>query len=255
MKVGEVKLQPPKILLWGALGTGKTLLALTVGRAGIVYDLDGGLRSAQTFKDKFSVARLEVEAKQCLEDDPGKATAFVKFKSYLQSAMAECQAGTFPWEVIVIDSLTVLSEVCLRYVLSMSGKLNKPPERQHWGMRDGELEQVLLTIKAIPRTVILIGHQQTNDDEKTKTSTIEIAMQGRKFPPRIGPKFDEILYVRSAGAGRFTIQTSATAMIAVRTRGQLPDGTDVNLGMPEILRLLGSPLKNGVGTVPAPVVK
>ena len=58
MKVSDLQKNepPPNILLYGEVGCGKTILALTLGEHAQVIDVDLGLRSGYSLKDEFTDA-------------------------------------------------------------------------------------------------------------------------------------------------------------------------------------------------------
>jgi len=61
MKLSDIKTKPPKILLIGNYGSGKTCFATTGGKYVQVIDLDEGLISAKTLKDNFTETRSEID--------------------------------------------------------------------------------------------------------------------------------------------------------------------------------------------------
>lgn len=241
MKLKDLPLHPPKILLTGDPGAGKTGLALTLGKHARIIDLDNGLRVGLSLKDKFYEARNEVDVYACWEDNPKKAFAFQKARSYIESLGGELSSGKSEVRALVVDSLTTLGEFCLRYVLSNANRLGKSPERQEWGIRDIELQNLFVAIRALPIVVVLTAHlQRSIEDDVTKCT---LSLPGTKFPPRIPAYFDEIWVqqVRLLGGDKreYRLLTQSTSTLTARSRDNLPDGTDVNLGLPEILRRIG----------------
>ena len=72
---------PPKILIYGDVGCGKTVLALTLGEGAQILDCDMGLRSGFSLQDDFTDARRAVDVKQFPETGmPKIAIAFPKMK-------------------------------------------------------------------------------------------------------------------------------------------------------------------------------
>ena len=208
MKLSEAVKHPPKIILAGNPGSGKTALALTLGEGTTVIDLDDGLLTGMTLKDAFFERRQQVEVKPCKEDNPNKALAFAKAMSYVRGMSDECLKGKPPCRGLVIDSLTTLAEGAMRYVMSNNGMLGQHPQIQHWGLRDLELQNFFLTVYSLPMVVVLIVHLQTVQEEGdvraavgpdgrmkmeliTKTK-FKIALPGKAYPPKLPPRFDEL---------------------------------------------------------------
>lgn len=241
MKLKDLPSHPPKILLTGDPGVGKTAFALTLGKHARVVDLDDGLRVGRSLRDGFYEARNEVDICPCWEEDPKKATAYSKARSYIGSQGSELKTAKNPIKALVVDSLTTLGEFALRSVLSNNGRLGKQPEIQDWGIRDIELQNILVALRALPIVVVLTAHlQRSTEDDTTKCT---ISLQGAKLPPRIPSYFDEVWVqqVRLLGGEKreYRLLTQSTNTYQARTRAGLPDGTDVNLGLPEVLRRIG----------------
>ncbi len=90
MKLREMTKKYWKIILFGAVGVGKTGLALTLGSKAQVLDMDDGLITGQSMQDEFTKDRLEVDVKTAYEEKLTTATAFPKAKLLAQFAeMAE----------------------------------------------------------------------------------------------------------------------------------------------------------------------
>lgn len=242
MKLSEIKKHPPKIILAGEPGSGKTAFALTLGEGTTVIDLDDGLLTGQTFKDQFFARRQQVEVKWCKEEDPGKALAFGKALSYIRGISDECLKGKPPCRAVVVDGLTVLAEMCMRSILGNANMLGKHPQLQHWGLRDLEMNNFLTTLYSLPMVVVLVTHLQQTEEEGGNT-VYKIALQGKALPPQLAPKFDEIWLAKTRrGAGGktdYTIETQGSVMFTTRSRANLPSPQDMNLGLPALLVKMG----------------
>ena len=239
-------MKPPKILLYGQFGTGKTMFTLTGGKRAQVIDLDDGLRSGLTYKDEWQGARIAAinNALSCHEDNPNTATAFSKAQSYIRSILDQCLAKKYPYDILVIDSLTTMSEYCMRSILNTNGMLGKNPQIQHWGLRDIAFKELLITIKAMPIVVILLAHIQS--DEIDGVPTVSPAIAGKQLPPMLFSQFDEILYIKvrtiAQGKTEYIIQNQGTGSVLARTRSNFPDFYNVNNGLPKLLELMGHKL-------------
>jgi len=244
MKASDLERKPPKILLYSGAGTGKTAFVSTLGEILQLYDLDDGVTTLVTLDDKFSDLRKSVDVKQCLEIDPTKAMAFKKLKSHLQEVSKACALGNYPFKALAIDSFTALADYALRSAKYNSGKLAEPrislPE---YGIAFSELENVVLTLRSLPIITIIIFHEMyvgvTGGVDADEAHTLEIAIPGKQLPYKIPRFFDEIWYldVRRRGGGKSErrLLTTKSPTIRARSRLNVPDGTNINVGLKQIL--------------------
>ncbi len=253
MKLSSLIIKPPKIILAGSHGTGKTALLTTLGSDVQILDLDQGLRTALTYKDSFSDQRSQIDYIPCYDTNPTvKADAYRIFKEELLKILNKCNAKTYPFKVLGIDSFTTMCDACQRYILGNANKLNitKPGEGMttpEWGVYINEIEGAVQIIKAMPIPVILLAHTIFEGGETiggvTTARTIELAIPTKKLPPRIPTHFDEVWYakVKDLGGGKtsFCIQTKRDTLFAARTRCNIGTDIDMNLGMRKILSMLG----------------
>ncbi len=238
--LNKLKLHAPKILLMGQFGTGKTLWATTLGSKCLVLDLDNGLRSALTFKDKHFNERQLIDVKTCWEEDANRATAFSKFASYLKSIGEECRQNKFERQALIIDGYTSLADFSVRDVLARNGLLGKAPQIQHWGLAFIQIEQVLMELRSLPIVVVMIAHiRRVEVKEETK---YEIASPGQKLPDKIPPYFDEVWVTEIKGSGsnqKYVCKTKGTSVVPCRTRGNIGDNLDMNRDLGFFVEELG----------------
>lgn len=250
VKLLSLKRLPPKILLMGSYGTGKTLFATTLGKHGRVYDLNNGLLSAVTFKDKFTAQRAEIDVRTCWESDPSKATAFGVFRSYMQSLSTE--ASGMSQGAIIIDGYTDLAEFSMRSVMAAQNKLYEQPQIQHWGMGFAGIERVLMILRSLPIVVVMIAHtrriEHGGDDLK-----FELCTPGQKLPQKIPTYFDEVWFSEVLGSGstaKYRIKTKSSGAVACRTRANIPDIVDMDTGLPTVLKMMGYDIESRKWTLP-----
>jgi hypothetical protein len=246
MKLSELPSKPPKILLYGEVGAGKTALGLTLGENCQVIDMDDGLKTGLTLKDDWLETRKKVDVKQYFETDPAKkAEAFTKMKQYVYSIPQEIQAKRYPFQALLLDSLTTFGDSAVAYVMANSGKIGQNPEIQHWGLAFTEIKNVLAVLRTLPIVVVLIAHEQSKttgkgQDAETK---LEIAIPGKNLPSQICRYFDELWYLKAVpvqqGKRQYVLKTISDAFLTARSRSQLPDRTDTKVGMWELIKLLG----------------
>ncbi len=245
-KIKDLKGRPPKILMYSGAGTGKTALACTLGSSLELLDLDDGLQTALTLKDDFTKARHEVEATQFREEQPHvRADAYRKFKEHLIKITNLCHQGKYPYKALCLDSISALGEMALNNIMSNSGRLGDQPEIQHWGMAIGEIKQIMLMLRALPIVVVVIGHEmvKTIGPKGGQKDMILLSIYGQNLPGTILAYFDEVwrLRVKPKGQNKFdyVINTVNNGLADAKSRSNLPSGTNVNLGLPEILKQMG----------------
>ena len=242
-KLEDLKLDSftPKICLYGPPGSGKTAFCLTGGDLVEYVDLDNGLLTGKTFKDKFTSERGKVSVFQSFDTEPGKTVGFSKAQSYIRGLVTLSRDPNCKWKILVIDSFTALCSMAMRNVMSSQGRIDATPQLQHWGMAFAAVEGIMQDLKAVQKIVILVAHQQTSDEDGI--SQIEISIPGQKLAPRVIPYIDEIWHckVLPIGGGKvdYILQTSSTGSIMTRSRLNVPTGTSMNLGLREVLKLGG----------------
>jgi len=237
--IADIKLKPPKILLYSQPGAGKTAFALTAGASAQVIDLDDGLITGKSLKDKWFSERQKVDVKLCHEESVSSAVAFMKAQSYIESVAKEIKEGKYPFKVLIIDSVTKMISYGMRYVLSSAGQLGKAPFQQHWGILTTLLENTLLTIKTLPLTVLLLAHQQIDEEEGVRK--VEMAIPGKRMPELFSQMADEILYLKVRGFNPVerTIQTMSSGTVTCRSRTNAADGMNADEGFWSLIKRMG----------------
>jgi hypothetical protein len=242
MKLEDLQVKAPKILLYGPPGSGKTALALTVGEAGHVLDLDEGVMTGLTLDDKFKDVRRKVEVNQFFEEDPTKGEAFAKVRAALYKISNLCRSGDYPYRVLVLDSLTALVEYSMRSVLWNSGDVEKRMEIQHYGLAFQQVKNLFAIIKSLPISVIVIAHDMVDEN-----GNILLATSGQKLPYELPRYFDEFWYAKkkpaAGGKTSFTIQTKPTHRLTCRSRFNIPDGASMDTGMQRMYEIMGYSLE------------
>lgn len=240
MKVSDIQEKPPHILLWGGVGTGKTALALTLGERAEVIDFDDGLKTGSTLKDKFYDQRRLATVTQFIEKEPQKrATVFQKGKEHIYKISDQLNAGKYPFDALVIDSLSSLADAAVRQIMGNSGNPDGVPQIQHWGLAFNEIKNVFGVIRSMRIPVIVIGHDQEGKEE----GKIELAINGRKLPSQLTRYFDEVLYMRVKAEGggkyKYVVQTKNDARVECRSRANLDNMTDTSDGMWDLIARMG----------------
>lgn len=240
MNVADIADKAPHVLLYGGVGTGKTALALTLGKRAEVIDLDDGLKTGVTLKDAFTEDRRAVTVSRFIEKEPHKrATVFQQAKLRIYAIATELNQGKYPYDALILDSLSSFADSALRQIMGNSGDVNATPQIQHWGLAFNEIRNVFAVIRAMPIPVVIIAHDQEGKEE----GKIEIAISGKKLPSQIARYFDEVLYMRvkQLGGGKvgYVVQTLNDSRVECRSRANLPNMTDTSVGMWELFKRMG----------------
>jgi hypothetical protein len=243
MKIADLKLAPPTIALYGEFGSGKTALALTLGKRLKMLSLEGtNLRVGVSLKDKFLNDRMEVDLEEFSDPDIGKAVAFEKIKARVVEIVKEVSVGKNQYQAICMDSLTALLSEGTRAIVRRGGKnpLTQNLSQPEWGTLFTEVGGIIRMFKAIPILSIMILHEQivyVNDVPQR-----QLAIPGNKFYPTVPRQFDEIWYTKvksSKDGGVYSLQCRSDGTSKAKSCSHLPMNLDQNLGMVEILRKAG----------------
>lgn len=237
-KVKVLKFRPPKIIIYGDAGTGKTATLATLGPLVQIINLDEGMRTAVSMKDRWRPVRLECEVKNCFETEFDKATAFTRAKSYIVSAAEACRKNKFEYKCLGVDSWTTLAEAAVRQVLAGANMLGKNPQIQHWGMAFTLLEDLLATLRSLPIAVVVLAHvQRFREQDGQDTITKKIATPGQKLPHKVPNFFDEV-WVSKVVGGKYKLFSKATTNPDAKSRGCLGD-VEQEIGMVKMFRGIG----------------
>lgn len=223
MELSNIALTPPKILLYGPPGTGKTAFATSAGAGTQIIDLDLGIRTASTFKDSWTSSRSKIDVIQISDSNPLIASSLQILKSKLLTISDQCSKSTYPYRLLVVDSLSAIGDMAMRSVMSNSGGLDNKREIQHWGLAIKEVENCIFILRTLPIAVILIAHAQR--DKIGTQDIVEVAIFGKNLPSGILRHFDEVWfsYIEPGPGGKdkYRVQTSSDAIKTARTRSQI----------------------------------
>lgn len=105
-------------------------------------------------------------------------------------------------DILVIDSLTMLSTAALNYVLSLNMRLGQRPHQSDWGEGQGLIEGLLQTLYAgeIKCNVIILCHVKHIGEENGPQVGYPNTL-GQALPPKVGSYFNTILYAKTTGQG------------------------------------------------------
>jgi len=127
-------------------------------------------------------------------------------------------------DVLVIDSLTMLSNAALAFVLAMNGRLGQHPQLQDWGAGQTLIESLIQMLydENVKCNVIVQCHLTFLGEEGSQKGYPNTL--GRALPPKIGRYFNTILMARSTGQGtnvKRKILTNTTGMVELKNTAPL----------------------------------
>lgn len=212
-----------KLLFIGDSGAGKTGALASLAGAGYnlrILDIDAGLdvlsnllRDSKSAYGQEALGRVDFET---ITDPmksvggkllPAKATVWQRTVKLLDNWKTE-SADFGPistWgarDVLVIDSLTMLSTAAMNFVLSMNARLGQQPQQGDWYQGQQLIEGLLQMLydDGIKCNIVMTSHitylGEENGPQKGYPSSL-----GSKLPPKIGRYFNTILMAKTTGQG------------------------------------------------------
>ncbi len=215
-----------KMLLVGDSGSGKTGALASLAAAGYnlrILDLDNGLdvlnnlltdKNSQYFKQDPKCAErvdfLTVTDKMKNINGrlvPATATAWTRaVKLLVDWQDGDIKLGPITtWgtnDILVIDSLTMLSTAALNMVLSMNGRLGQRPHQSDWGDGQQMIESMLQMLydEGVQCNVIVCCHLTFLGEDGGPLRGYPNTL-GKALPPKVGRYFNTALMARTTGQG------------------------------------------------------
>jgi hypothetical protein len=120
-----------------------------------------------------------------------------------------------PEVILVIDSLTFLSDAAFNWAVSLNPGAKDP--RQWYGTAQDAIEKVLalITSPSFETNVIVISHVKYVDNPDGTRKGYPTAV-GSALSPVIPRYFNSVALCQTSAGGKRTIQTAATAMIDLK---------------------------------------
>lgn len=235
-----------KMLLLGDNGSGKTGSLASLAAAGYnlrILDLDNGLdvlfnllRGARSPYPPEAIERIEYET---LTDPmknlngklvPKSATVWQRAVKLLDnwktpSADFGPLSTWTPNDVLVIDSLSMLANAALNFVLSMNARLGQQPHQSDWYSGQQLLEQLLQMLfdENVKCNVVMLCHIMYIGEENGPQRGYPASL-GKALSPKIGTYFNTILRAKTTGIGsaqKRKILTTTTDMVELKTSAPL----------------------------------
>ena len=243
--------QITKMLLIGDSGAGKTGALASLAAAGYnlnILDLDSGLdvlanilRDQKSPYGKDALARVSYETvtdKMANVNGkllPQQATVWQRSIRLLENWPVKGPITKWtPQDVLVIDSLTMLSNAAFNFVLSLNSRLGQQPQQSDWYGAQQLIEGLMQMLydDGVNCNVIVISHITFIGEEGTGLHGYPSTL-GKALPPRIGRYFNSILMARKSGQGTATtrkIYTNPVSVVELKNTAPLKVQPDYPLG-------------------------
>lgn len=204
-----------KLLLIGPSGAGKTgaLASLASKYKLRIADFDNGLDPLFHFtkpEHRKNVEYLQFHDK--FKKGPqgpvplGVPTAFPRFLDALDNWKdgANAYGSVYKWEpdtILVVDSLTHLSNAIMRYTLALVGRSGEQPWQSDWGDAMRHVEDLLTMLYSTDiKCHVLITAHVTYIENEDGTIGYPNAL-GAKLPPKVPSYFNSMLIAQNKGSG------------------------------------------------------
>lgn len=215
-----------KLLFAGDSGSGKTGALASLAAAGYnlrILDFDNGLdvlkNMIQDPKSIYPEECLERIHYQTITDPmknlngrlvPKSATVWQRaIKALMEWKDEEVDFGPISsWtdqEILVLDSLSFLSNAAMDFVLSMNARLGQHPQLQDWGAGQKLVEDLIKMLydDGVKCNVIITAHVKYIGEEGAAQKGYPNTL-GKALPPILGRYFNTILKAESIGSGSAT---------------------------------------------------
>jgi hypothetical protein len=140
-----------------------------------------------------------------------------------RSASADLTAKLGPigtWgssDVLVIDTLSFISDAALKFMLAMNGRLGQKPHQSDWGDAQMLVEGLLQTLydESVRCNVVINCHiKYIETDSGIEKGFPESA--GRALSPKIGRYFNSVVLMKTIGK-EHKLLTQSTGMVELKT--------------------------------------
>lgn len=255
-----------KMLFVGDSGAGKTGALASLAAAGYklrIMDLDNGLDvlnnlltdpTSQYFKQNPKAAENVdfVTITDKMKNVNGKlvpatATSWIRaLKLLMDWVDGDIKLGPVTtWgkdDILVIDSLTMLSTAALNMILSMNGRLGQRPHQSDWGDGQQLVEGLLQMLydEGVQCNVIVCCHITFLGEDGGPLRGYPNTL-GKALPPKVGRYFNTALMARTTGQGtqqKRKILTNTSGIIELKNTAPmrvLPE-YDLSTGLAEYFK-------------------
>lgn len=255
-----------KLLVLGDSSAGKTGSLASLAAAGYnlrIVDVDNGLdvlrnilTDGQSPYPKDTASRVEFET---ITDSmrplagkivPVKASAWQRSIELIENWKTPSQnfGNLQTWtqkDVLVIDTLSILANHALKFILSLNMRLGQKPHQSDWGdaqvLVEGLLEK--LYDENVKCNIVVNCHIKYIEDKVTGVMKAFPESVGQALSPKIGRYFNNVVQMKTVGSTRKLITTSTNQLelktsAPLRVKSEYPIAT----GLADLFRdLRGGP--------------
>ncbi len=248
MKVADLQKlnKPPNILIGGAAGSGKTCLVAQAG-GGYLMDFDGHMGNVLTVKDKFSALRSQIEFDEFVDDVkitkgvPALASSkYLEAKSKLLSISQLCIDKKWPFDALIIDTITGLCRSIQLHVMSCAGHPFKKPQIQDFGSFICELESILTIMRAIPVLKITTAHEMIVFGSQDQQVTTRLMSATKPHGAnKLAWLFDQVLMAKKRLKGQGKVDYIVTGRHEIAKGPITTDVVHNEIGLAGVLKEMG----------------
>jgi len=236
--------RPPVIIVFGAYGSGKTALVSQASNA-YMFDFDNGMLTAAKLKDKFFDQRQTIEFDVFRDPKPREPIKFHEARVKLVQIGTQVRAKTWPYDAIIVDSITGLAEaIKLKVMKDEKGDSLANPSQNNWGAMVNYMRVFLIELRALGILTILTAHIQTLEGDNGETLGIFPSSITKNHATKDLPwAVDELWYasVVPAGSGNFDFVVTGSPMNKITTcsRSSLGQTVHNDIGLRGLLEKVG----------------
>lgn len=231
-----------KAFVMGEPGTGKTVFGCSMPGPIKAYDFDGKIASAYTYLKKHNPEKLkEIDFESCVPKD-FLGSGYRKMDESLEKIIHNYKkTGQLEYKSLLIDSSTVMGSEMMNWLLEFESgikrtagiKTKKIASQQDYMIYSQVFTSFLHEILDLPWNVVMTGHIEVKQDEKTGELRRVAAIPGR-MGGQIGVYFPEV-YRSHVVNGQYVAQTKADIYYACRSQLSNPP-SPVKLDYNELIK-------------------
>jgi hypothetical protein len=216
-----------------------------------MMDWDEGMLTAANLKDKYFDLRNQIEFDVYKEKNFKNPVMWMKAKAKLMEISDLCFRGKWPYDALVIDSITGMAQAIKLYVMHLSGKgvdgaALAMPMQNNWGLMVAEMEAAMTIICSLPCLVLVTAHETSIEVGSGDTAETMLRVMGitRNHSDKLPWTFDEVWYTRSLRAPKneidFIVSGKPSSSVVTRTRsGFTTDIKHNDIGLTGVLAKIG----------------
>ncbi len=248
MKVADLIKQnkPPNLLIGGSAGSGKTCLVAQAAK-GYLMDFDGHMKNVVTVNDKFTVLRNQIEFDMFVDEvkitdgKPSLASSkYLEAKAKLLSISQLCIDKKWPFDALIIDTITGLCRAIQLHIMACAGNPFKKPRIQDFGSFICELESILTIMRAIPVLKITTAHEMVIFGSQDQQITTRLMSATKPHGAnKLAWLFDQVLMAKKRFRGQGKVDYIVTGKHEIAKGPITGDVVHNEIGLSGLLKLMG----------------